>query len=197
MIKNKDDLQFYLQADKFSLNKTKKKPNIFSDEIWKFQICLRKYEYFCNSTGFINRIMKIFYKLKFHRLGLKLGFSIPINVFEPGLSIAHYGNIVVNKNCKIGKNCRIHEGVTIGATGGSIKAPKIGNNVFIGTGAKIIGDIELGNGIVIGAGSVVVSSFKENNITVAGVPAKKISNNDSTSMCIRGYELAKNLKNYN
>lgn len=45
------------------------------------------------------------------------GFSIPVNSFGPGLSIAHGGTIVVNNTARIGKNCRIHEGVTIGATG--------------------------------------------------------------------------------
>ena len=108
-----------------------------------------------------------------------LNFSIPINVFGPGLSIAHYGTIVVNQNSKIGKNCRIHENVTIGSTGGEELAPQIGNNVFIGTGAKIIGNIEIADNIAIGANSLVNKSFTEPGITIAGNPAKKISNNSS------------------
>ena len=106
-------------------------------------------------------------------------FSIPLNVFGPGLSIAHYGTIVVNGNAVIGKNCRIQESVTIGATNGSSKAPKLGDNVFIGSGARIIGDINVADDIAIGANAVVVNSFNEKGITIAGVPAKKISDNNS------------------
>ena len=112
---------------------------------------------------------------------MKLGFSIPINVFEEGLSIAHYGLLVVNSNAHIGKNCRIQEGVTIGATNGNAAAPRIGNNVFIGSGAKIIGDISIADNVAIGAGSVVVKSITEPSVTYAGIPAKKVSDNDSHS----------------
>lgn len=117
--------------------------------------------------------------MKYHRLGVKLGFTIPLNVFDEGLSIAHYGTIVVNSNSVIGKNCRIQEGVNIGASGGD-KAPRIGDNVFIGTGAKIIGDVVIGDNIAIGANAVVTKSFVDNGITLAGVPAKIISHNDSS-----------------
>ena len=99
-------------------------------------------------------------------------------MFGPGLSIAHYGTIVVNSNAKIGKNCRIQEGVNIGASGNE-RAPQIGDNVFIGSGAKIIGDIVIADGIAIGAGAIVVKSFTDKNITIAGNPAKKISDHGS------------------
>lgn len=99
---------------------------------------------------------------------MKLGFSIPINVFNKGLSIAHYGSIVVNSKAVIGENCRIQENVTIGATGGSIKAPQLGNNIFIGSGARIIGDITVADNIAIGANAVVTKSFTENDITLGG-----------------------------
>lgn len=120
-------------------------------------------------------------KLKYKRLSLKLGFSIPLGVFAEGLSIAHYGTIVVNSAAKVGKNCRIQEGVNIGATNGSTKAPIIGNNVFIGTGAKIIGNITIADDVAIGANAVVVKSITEPGTTWGGVPAKKISSNNSHS----------------
>ena len=117
----------------------------------------------------------------FHKYSVKLGFSIPLNVFGPGLSIAHYGTIVVSDAAKVGKNCRLQEGVNIGATNGSAKAPQIGNNVFIGTGAKIIGDITIADDVAIGANAVVVKSITETGVTYGGVPAKKISSNNSHS----------------
>ena len=124
------------------------------------------------------------FKYRFHRTSIKLGFLIPLNTFEEGLSIAHYGSIIVNSNARIGKNCRIHEGVNIGANHGNSLAPKIGNNVFIGTGAKILGNIKIGNNISIGANAVVTKSFETDNITIAGVPAHKISNNNSINYII-------------
>jgi serine O-acetyltransferase len=80
-------------------------------------------------------------RMKYRRLSLKLGFSIPINVFGPGLSIPHYGTIVVSKFARIGSNCRIHVGVNIGASAGEAKAPQLGHNIYIGPGAILFGDI--------------------------------------------------------
>lgn len=180
MIKNKEELKYFLKQDKKALNRKGKKPKFFGDEIWKFEILLRKNEYInncCKSKIYLP--LKFFYKYRFHKLSIKLGILIPLNTFEEGLSIAHYGNIVVNTNAKIGKNCRIHECVNIGANHGNGLSPIIGNNVFIGTGAKVLGNIKIGNNVAIGANSVVTKNFEENNITIAGVPAKKISNNGS------------------
>ena len=110
-----------------------------------------------------------------------MGFSIPKNVFDKGLAIVHYGAIVVANNAKVGANCRIHEGVTIGATNGSEKAPIIGNNVFLASGAKIIGDISIADDVAIGANAVVVKSIDEEATSWGGVPAKKISGESSRS----------------
>ena len=175
MITSKDEYYQYLKMDALANNN---KYNI----VMKWQKMYRKYEYYRNCRKKIVFLpYVILLKRYYESLSIKLGFSIPINVFGPGLSIAHYGTIVVNGNAKIGKNCRIQEGVTIGATNGSVKAPVIGDNVFIGSGAKIIGDITIADDVCIGAGSVVVKSIIEKGITVAGVPAKKISDNDSHS----------------
>lgn len=185
MINSKQDYLEYIEMDRKALGVNRSKPKFMSDEIWKFQILLRKCEYYKNcKNGLINKIYFYYIKLLFKRASIKLGFTIPLNVFGPGLSIAHYGTIVVNENAKVGKNCRIHEGVTIGATSGNPKAAQIGDNVFIGSGAKIIGDIKIGNNIAIGANSVVVKDFIEDNITIAGSPAKKISENGSEKLLL-------------
>ncbi len=186
MITSKQEYYKYLEMDKIALGKSEaKRPKIIGDEIWKFQILLRKCEHSKNcKSGLLNKIYFYYLKLLFKRSSIKLGFTIPLNVFGPGLSIAHYGTIVVNENAKIGKNCRIHEGVTIGATGGNPKAAQIGDNVFIGSGAKIIGDITIGNNISIGANSVVVKDCTENSVTLAGIPAKKISNTGSDKLLL-------------
>ena len=104
------------------------------------------------------------------------GFSIPLNVVDKGMSIAHIGPIVISEYASIGKNCRIHMGVNIGADARiSDAAPMIGDNVYIGPGAKLFGKIEIADGIAIGANAVVTKSFTEENISIGGVPAKKIN----------------------
>lgn len=185
-IQNKEDLKYYLEQDRIAL----KRSDGFvlkKDKIWKFEILLRKAEYFCNCMpGPLEKIGSL-YKRRLYALGLKCGgFSIPVNCFGPGLSIAHYGSIVVNTTAQVGKNCRIHEGVTIGATGKNGQAAIIGDNCFLATGAKVIGDIHLGNDIAIGANAVVTKSFMENGITLGGVPARKISNHTSRDFLADG-----------
>lgn len=183
MIKSKKELEYYLRQDAIALRRDGKHPKLFGDPVWKFQIILRKTEYlnnvYCKKKYLIFHYC--WYRLLFHKYSVKLGFSIPLNVFGPGLSIAHYGTIVVHHAAVIGKNCRIHEGVNIGATSGSEMAPIIGDNVFIGTGAKIIGNISIADDVAIGANAVVVKSIFEKGVTYGGVPAIKISDNNSHS----------------
>ncbi len=184
MISSYSELQYYLECDRIALERKNKKPPIFGDDIWKFQICMRKLDYYNKMKG----IMKWYYRFKYHKLSLKLGFSIPCNVIEPGLAIVHYGAIVISQNCKIGKNCRIHIGVNIGANAGESEAATIGNNVYIGPGAKIIGSIKIGNNSVIGANAVVTNDVPE-GVTVGGVPARIISENDSSKHLIKATEI--------
>lgn len=181
MITSKKEYLLYLEQDKKALGINKKFPSLIGDEVWKFQRRLRKTEYLKNTSGSnpIKKIFFVFSMIKFHKLRVKYGFSIPLNVFGPGLSIAHRGTIVVNGNAKIGKNCRIQESTTIGATNGSGCAPILGNNIFIGSGARIIGDIRIADNIAIGANALVCKDCLEPAITIAGVPAKKISDKNS------------------
>lgn len=68
-------------------------------------------------TKFIWLPYKAWTKYRFYKESVRLGISIPLNCFEPELSIAHYGTITIG-NAKVGKNCRLQEGVNIGSTGG-------------------------------------------------------------------------------
>lgn len=184
MIYTKEDLNVFLSADAKANFRTSVKPKFFGDEIWKYIVTLRKTEFYTNQTGLYGKItlpLRILYKYKLHNLGLKLGFSIPINSIEKGFAIVHYGTIVIANGSRIGENFRIHEGVTIGATNGSRKAAVIGNNVFLATGAKIIGDITIADDVAIAANAVVTKSILEKGTTWGGIPAKKISDHDSHS----------------
>ena len=128
-------------------------------------------------------------RVSLQKLSIKLGFSIPRNVFGPGLSIAHGGPIIVHPKVAVGENCRIDRCVSIGSIHYPAGAPRIGNNVFIGPGAVIDGDIEIADGIAIGANSYVNESFKAPGITIAGCPAKKISDNGSKDCWFRATEI--------
>lgn len=183
MIATKKELEYYLERDAIALRaRERKRPKLFGDEIWKFQITLRKAEYYQNLYKSPKKkyfFHYLWYKFMLHKRSIMLGFSIPVNVAGPGFSIAHYGTIVINPKTKIGKNCRIHVDVNIGATGGNQAAPQIGDNVYIGPGAKIIGNITIADDVVIGAGAIVVKSITEKGGTYGGIPAKKISSNNS------------------
>lgn len=124
--------------------------------------------------------MYFFYNRKHTKLRHKTGIELNINVAESGLHLSH-GKIVVSSIAKIGKNCKILRDVTIGGQGRYDRngAPIIGNRVFIGSGAKIIGSITIADDVVIGANAVVAKDIIEANTTWAGNPAKKVSNNGS------------------
>lgn len=182
MIKSKLDYKYYLYCDKIALGKEYKFPKFIGDEIWQFERLMRKTEYYKNChKSIFGKIYAMWLQFRYYKKRLRLGFSIPLNVFGPGLSIAHYGTIVINGNARVGKNCRIQECTTIGATNGSLEAPILGDNIFIGSGARIIGNINIANDIAIGANAMVNKSFEESGITIAGIPAKKISEKNSHS----------------
>ena len=85
--------------------------------------------------------------------------------------------IVIHPDTRIGKNCKILHGTTIGGRGG-VKLPIIGDNVLIGANSCILGGIIIGDNVKIGAGSVVVSNIPKNT-TVVGNPAKVVKVNNS------------------
>jgi serine O-acetyltransferase len=185
MINNKKDYKEYYIQDLKSTGIFENRWNLvhrIKDRRFKFYKSLRKAEYFtnCKNKG-LNKFIAKLLRLKHSLLCDKYNWTIPINVFDKGLSIIHVGTIVVNGTAKIGQNCRIHVCVNIGnaIAKGKDGSPVIGDNVYIGPGAKIFGDIKIGDNVAIGANSVVNSSF-ESNCTIAGVPARKIS--DKTSI---------------
>ncbi len=86
----------------------------------------------------------------------------------------------MNEQSVIGKNCNISHGVTIGQTNRGTKkgTPVIGDNVYIGPGALIIGGISIGNNVCIGGNAVVTKDIPDNSVVV-GNPGRIISQNGS------------------
>ena len=102
-----------------------------------------------------------------------------------GLFIDHGMGVVIGETAEIGDNVTIYHGVTLGGTGKHIgkRHPTIGNNVLIGTGAKILGPITVGDNAKIGANAVVLHSVPE-EATAVGVRAKNILKNKAKSCII-------------
>jgi serine O-acetyltransferase len=200
MIQSKEDYLFHIEADRIARGRSQEDwkwyyrfGKIETRETWAFQRLLRKLEYNINcGNSILNDLSRRLLGYQFNSLSARLGFSIPPNVFGPGLCLIHRGPVIVHESARVGENCTVRHCVTIGqGIGIPGKAPQIGNNVFIGPGAVIIGDITIADDIAIGANSVVNQSFLENGITIAGVPARKVGDKGSKGLLTRATELVR------
>lgn len=120
-------------------------------------------------------------RIWFKRLQVKFGYQIPHTVkIGRGLFLGHFGNIVVNQAAVLGENCNVAQGVTIGnvSRGSRIGCPVIGDRVWIGANAVIVGKIIVGNDVLIAPLTLVNFDVPDNSV-VAGNPAKIVSNNGS------------------
>lgn len=115
--------------------------------------------------------------LLLRRYSYKYGFQIPSSTeIGEGFYIGHWGTIVINEKAKIGKNCNITHNVTIGQTNrGRLKGcPTIGDNVWIGTGTTIVGNINIGSNVLIAPNTYVNVNIPSNSL-VLGTPCKIIN----------------------
>lgn len=113
----------------------------------------------------------------YYRKQIRYGIAISYKqAIGTGFYISHNGGIVANEHAVIGKNCNLSHDVTIGVTrrGERQGVPTIGDNVYIGPGAKIIGAVHVGNYAAIGANCVVTRDVPDHAVVV-GIPAKVIS----------------------
>ena len=117
----------------------------------------------------ISQIARFFTGIEIHP-GAKIG---------KGLFIDHGMGVVIGETSEIGDNVTIYHGVTLGGNGKTKgkRHPTVGNNVFIGTGAKVLGPINVGDNAKIGANAVVLHDVPK-NCTAVGIPAKIIKKNE-------------------
>lgn len=141
-------------------------------------IHLRLLEYLQEKKSVVFKPLKFFIHWRLSRISVMTGIHIPPGVCDKGLTLRHFGSIVVNASTKIGRNCCIHNNVNIGTSKGSKIAPKIGDNVYIGPGAVLFGEIEIADGCYIGANAVVNKSVHEPNSVILGVPGKVVKQDD-------------------
>lgn len=176
MIKTKEQLIDYLKAEKKAYLITQKhgiKLFLVNDQdylLWKLIKNLRKFEYHKNNN---HRLYSLIYERLKNHYAHKCGVFITPNTVGKGIKIWHYGDIVIHRNAVIGSNCQLHGMNCIGNKGvAGSGVPVIGNNVNIGVGAKIIGDIYIAHNVTIAANAVVTKSCYQEGAVLAGVPAK-------------------------
>lgn len=135
-------------------------------------------EYYANKNSIIYFPILAYYTRKLLLLGQKTGFQIPIRSIKEGLTIWHYGTIIINPDTRIGRHCTLQPNIVIGHKNSGEKSPIIGDNVEINSGARIIGDIHIGDDVIIAPNAVVTHDVPSHSI-VAGVPAKIIKYRES------------------
>lgn len=134
----------------------------------------------CEATrqhGWLKFLLHPWARLMLRRCRYKYGISIAFTTrIGPGFYIGHFGGIVVNDAAVIGRNCNISHGVTIGQVnrGRSMGVPTLGDDVYIGPGAKVLGGIRVGNRVAIGANAVVTHDVPDDAVVV-GIPARVVS----------------------
>lgn len=117
--------------------------------------------------------LALFWKLRTSR---RTGIEIhPAATIGRRLVIDHGHGVVIGSTAIIGDDCLIYQGVTLGMTGkhGGKRHPSLKNNVVVGAGAKILGNITIGNDVKIGAGAVVLTDI-EDGVTAVGIPARVV-----------------------
>ncbi len=164
-----------------------RKQKIFLDEGYQVSI-LRTFLSDGTSANLLYRLTSFLVKYSMSPLAIiTIWFNRVINgcvigakaSFGHGLVIMHPVGVVINSKVVGGENIVLESGVVIGDEKG--KAPILGNNIFIGAGAKIVGGITIGDNVKIGANAVVVKDVPS-NVTVVGIPAK-IINKDQGKKC--------------
>jgi serine O-acetyltransferase len=124
-------------------------------------------------SALIRKPFSLLYKVLYKFIQVITGIELPCEVaVGKNFRIDHFGGIIISGFASFGDNCVIRDGVTVGLRRvDDPVAPQIGNNVDIGTGAKVLGGITVGDNVVIGANAVVLEDVPSNSIAV-GVPAR-------------------------
>jgi serine O-acetyltransferase len=140
-----------------------------------------KYMFFLRLKRHSNPFIKAISKISIKLLTYRYGFQIPsVTSIGGGFFIGHFGFIVISVNASIGKNCNIAHGCTIGAARGKKSgAPQIGDEVWIGTGSVIVGNISIGSNVMIAPNAYVNFDVPANSIVI-GNPGKIVMKENPT-----------------
>ena len=134
---------------------------------WKYVKYMRKTDLYIRKKNIFSYMYFLWCERKKSKYGNILGFEINSTNIKKGITICHNGPIVIHKNVVAGENLCLHGDNCIGNNGISDECPILGDNVELGVGAKIIGNVKIGNNVVIGAGTIVVKDIPD-DATVVG-----------------------------
>lgn len=120
----------------------------------------------------LRKLFSFVYKVLFKLVQIITGIELPCEVvIGRNFVIDHFGGIVISGYARFGDDCRIRNGVVVGLKNvNDPTAPVFGDNVDIGAGAKVLGNIRIGNNVIIGSNAVVLTDVPDNSLAV-GVPA--------------------------
>lgn len=183
MISSRQEYLDYIEADqknywrltqkrKFLKTRITSTPSSDQSKIWAYIRTMRKVELFLNRNSFFSLLWAAFYMHKLRVLSRITGFQIRPNSIGKGLTIWHWGHIIIDK-AKLGNYCTLHPGIVIGGKGINDPHPIIGDYVTIYSGVNISGSIEIGDDVIIAPNSVVTKNIPSHSM-VAGIPAKII-----------------------
>jgi serine O-acetyltransferase len=132
----------------------------------------------------LNRLARRQHFILSTRFGVFISSKTEIGV---GLQLPHPSSIIIGSGLHVGDNCRLYQQVTLAGAPKNWKGlmPRVGNNVIIYPGAKIIGAGRVGNNVVIGANSVVTRAFGD-NLVIAGVPARIVKHIEVPLSAVEG-----------
>ena len=145
-----------------------------SFEIWLTYSGLHAIHSYRKAHWFYKRKMFTIARIISQWARFRTGIEIhPGATIGKGLFIDHGMGVVIGETAEIGDNCLIYQGVTLGGTGKEKgkRHPTLGDNVMVGSGAKVLGPFKVGNNVKIAAGAVVLEEIPD-NCTAVGVPAR-------------------------
>lgn len=141
-----------------------------------------RYTWFMRKAQASHSILKLYYEWRLRQLSYKYGFQISsATQIGRGFYLGHFGSVVINKRAKIGKYCNIAHGVTIGQNNrGRRKGnPTLGDYVWVGTGAVIVGNVRVGNNVFIAPNTFVNFDIPDNSLVI-GNPGKVVPRLNAT-----------------
>lgn len=178
MIQSRRELSFYIEADRIMNGYPAKKSlmSFFKETfaiggakviVIKYLRHLRRYAYYYNTSkqSLWHKIMMVYEHHRLAKYAIRTGFSIGQNSLDYGVTIPHYGTIVINEASHIGPFAVIHTSTCI-AGGGK----NIGEGFYLSSGSQLVGEFNLGDNVTVAAHSLVNKSF-EGNVLIAGSPA--------------------------
>lgn len=176
---NIKDVRKRIKTDKENLIPKKLKKRLFyfltSHNNYKIYKSLKYFRYYYYYKRKNNYLMMIIYGRKKNNVMNKYNIELCEKIGK-NIKIPHR-MCIINENAEIGDNCSFHGFNIVGNDGKNEKAPKIGNNVDVGVGAMIIGNIYIADNCKIGANALVNKSCYQKGAVLIGIPAKVINNN--------------------